>query len=323
VNKQTIKVFSLRRRFNDLKLTSFPTIQKMNSTIAISTRLEILRFLKKCICLVVVSASLINLTGCVTSRNGFSQFYQDRAGAGITNMPPYSGTTKIITGSSDPKNDVKDLYRNGYLMIGESAFQGPPQGNNALMSQAEKVGADVVLVTSVYLGSEQTAVPFMQYNPGQTYTTTSSGTVNANAYGSGGYAYGTGNYYGNSTTTSPGTFSTQMVPVTVQRYQYDAAFFRKMPPTILGVIPQPLPPELRQQLERNTGVFAWVVRNDSPAFNANILEGDVILKMNGEDVTSVTDYVQKYIKMAGQKIDIEIWRDGQLKTISVQLNNKP
>lgn len=295
----------------------------MKKTSKIQHGLDILRVLKKRFYLLVVLGLLIPLTGCVTARNGFSQFYQDRAGAAITNMPPYSGTTRIVTGSADPKNDVKDLFRNGYLMIGESAFQGPPQGNNALMSQAKKVGADVVLVTSAYLGSQQTAVPFMQYNPGQTYTTTSSGTVNANAYGSGGYAYGTGNYYGSSTTTSPGSFTTQMVPITVQRYQYDAAFFRKMQPTILGVIPQPLPPEIRQRLERNTGVFAWVVRNDSPAFNANILEGDVILKMNGEDVVSVTDYVQKYIKMAGQKIDIEIWRDGQSKTISVQLNNKP
>jgi membrane-associated protease RseP (regulator of RpoE activity) len=295
----------------------------MKTTSKTQARLELLRFLKKCFCIAFVLASLIHLTGCATGRNGFSQFYQDRAGTAITNMPPYSGTTRIIAASADPKNDVKDLYRNGFVMIGESAFQGPPQGNNALMSQAKKVGADVVLVSSVYLGSQQTAVPFMQYNPGQTYTTTSSGTVNANAYGSSGYAYGTGNYYGSSSTTSPGTFTTQMIPVTVQRYNYDAGFFRKMPQTILGVIPQPLPQEIRQHLERNTGVFVWVVRNDSPAFNANILEGDVILQMNGEDVKSVADYIQKYTRMAGQQTDVEIWRNGQLKTVSVQLNNKP
>lgn len=300
------------------------TTNNMKITYSISnSKIDKFRLLMKACLLLVALGAITSLTGCITARNGFSQFYQDRAGAAITNTLPYSGSTKIITGSSDPKNDVKELYRNGYLAIGESAFQGPPQGNNALMSQAKKVGADAVLISSVYLGSQQTAVPILNYNPGQTYTTTSSGTVNANAYGSGGYAYGTGHYYGNSTTTSPGTFSTQIVPVTVQRYQYDAVFFRKMQPTILGVIPQPLPSEIRQRLERNTGVIAWAIRNDSPAFNANILEGDVILRMNGEDVTSMADYGQKNIKMAGQKIDIEIWRDGQLKTISVQLNSKP
>ena len=190
------------------------------------------------------------------------------------------------------------------------------------MHQAKKVGADFVLNSCVYLGSQQVAVPLVHYQPGQTYTTTSSGTVNANAFGNGGYAYGTGNYYGTSTTTSPGTFSTQVVPVTVQRYQYDAAFFRRTKPPIVGILQKPLPVEIREKLQRNTGVIAWVVRDDSPAFTANILEGDVILKMNNEDVKSETDYGEKVIKFAGQKVDFEIWRNGEFKTITVQLNNK-
>ncbi len=61
-------------------------------------------------------------------------------------------------------------------------------------------------------------------------------------------------------------------------------------------------PMIRQQLERNTGVFVWIVMNDSPAFNANVLEGDVILKLNDEDVTSATDFVEKCTKFAGQKV---------------------
>ena len=96
-----------------------------------------------------------------------------------------------------------------------------------------------------------------------------------------------------------------------------------MNPTILGVLPKPLPDEIRKQLERNTGVYVWVVRTDSPAFYSNILEGDVILKMNGDDVTSVENYVNKYMRLAGQKVDMEIWRNGQYKTISVQLNKRP
>jgi PDZ domain len=268
----------------------------------------------------IFATALVGLTGCVTTPNGFSQFYQDRAGASITNAPPYSGSTKILTAATT--NDWMELYRNGYALLGVSAFQGPPQANNALLGQAKKVGADVVLFSCSYLGSAQIAVPWIQYNPGQSSTTTSSGTVNANAWGSGGSAYGTANYYGNSTTTSPGTFSTQVVPVTVQRYQYEAGFYRKIKPPILGIMARPLPSEIRQQLERNTGVYVWIVRNDTPAFNANILEGDVILKMNGEDV-SASDFTQKCLPFAGQKVDIEIWRNGQFKTISVQLNNAP
>ena len=93
-----------------------------------------------------------------------------------------------------------------------------------------------------------------------------------------------------------------------------------MRPRILGLSPQPIPPEIRQTLERNTGVFVWAVNDGSPAFNANILEGDVILKMNGEEVMSPPDYMEKCRRLAGQKIEIEIWRNGRLKTIPVQLN---
>lgn len=283
---------------------------------------RILPLFRKISVLLILIVASIFLAGCVIPGNGFSQFYQDRVGSAITNLPAYSGMTKIIA-ASDPTNDAKELYRNGYVLIGESGFQGPPQSRDALMSQAKRVGADVVLYSSTYLGSQQTVVPMVHYNPGQTYTTTESGMVNANAWGTGGYAYGTGNYYGTATTTSPGTFDTQMVPVTVQRYAYDAGFFRKTKTPIFGVVPKPLPPDIREKLQRNTGVIVFIVRNDSPAFVANILEGDVILKINAEDVISMDDFVQKLLNFAGQKVDVEIWRDGETKTISVQLNDRP
>jgi PDZ domain len=206
--------------------------------------------------------------------------------------------------------------------LGESHFQVSGSIDpDSLMFQAKKVGADVVLFRSVYLGSYQSAVPLLQYNPGTTSTTYSSGTVNANAYGNGGYAYGTGNYYGSSTTTTPGTFSTQVVPVTMSRYQYDAIFWRKRHPPILGVLPIPLTEEIRKILERNTGVLIAKIIDDSPAFRANLLEGDVILSFAGEDVISPSDFAEKTELHKGQKVDIGIWRNGELKTISVQLDS--
>ena len=198
-----------------------------------------------------------------TIPNAFSQFYQDKVGASITNLSPYSGNTKIFS-TSNTINDIKNLQRDNYWLIGVSAFQGPPQSQDAVMVQAKKVGADAVLLSSAYLGSQQ---------------------------------------------------------FVVERYKYEAGFFRRMKPPVLGIFGLPLPSEIRQQLERNTGVLVGIVINDSPAFNANILEGDLILKMNGEDVMSVTDLNKKKATFSGQKVDVEIWRNGQFKTISVQLNN--
>ena len=260
-------------------------------------------------------------TGCVSFQNPIAQYYSDRIGASITNLPPYSGTTAIY-GMSNPDEDVKTFARKGYAMIGVSGCRGAGAvSEQMLRSQASKVGADIVLYCSKYLGSRQSAIPYFNYVPGETYTTTTSGTVNANAYGSGGYAYGTGYYNGTSTTTSPGTFSTQWVPVTLQDYGHEALFFRKTLPSIFGVWPATeLKEEVRQKIQRNGGVMAWVVIDDSPAFRANILEGDVILKIGGEDASSpmVSDQILK--RLAGQKVDVEIWRNGETKVISLQLN---
>jgi hypothetical protein len=263
------------------------------------------------------------MTGCV-SPNYYSQFYRDNLpslGTNVVNLLPYSGQTRIVT-VTNPTNDIKQLLRSGYVPIGSSAFQVTGAIDpDSLMFQAKHVGSDVVLCGTAYLGSYQGAMPWLQYPPGTTSTTYSSGTMNANAYGSGGYAYGTGNYYGNSTTTTPGTFSTQMVPVTMSRYQYNAVFWRKRRPPVLGAIPIPLNDEIRKKLERNTGVLVGVILDDSPAFRANLLEGDAILSFGGEDVISPSDLGGKILLHKGQKVDIGIWRNGESKTISVQLDS--
>jgi hypothetical protein len=263
------------------------------------------------------------MTGCV-SPNYYSQYYHDNlpsAGTNVSVLLPYSGQTRIVT-TTNPTNDINTLARAGYAILGESVFQVSGSiDSGSLMSQAKKVGADVVLCESAYLGSYQGAMPLLQYNPGTTSTTYSSGTMTANAYGNGGYAYGTGNYYGNSTTTTPGTFSTQMIPVTMARYSYDAVFWRKRKPPVFGVIPIPISDELKGKLQRNTGVLIAIIYDDSPAFRANLLEGDVILSMAGEDVLSPSDLSNKLFLHKGQKVDVGIWRNGELKTISVQLDS--
>lgn len=264
--------------------------------------------------------TIFSLTGCAAP-NYFSKFYQDNLPAyeGHTeSLLPYSGKTKIINATNP--DDFKRLIRSGYSLIGESHFEvSGAIGEGMILAQGKSVGADIVLYGNSYLGSYKGSQPLMQYNPGTTSTTYSSGTVNVNAFGSGGYAYGNGVYSGNSTTTTPGTFSTQMIPVTISRYQHDAVFLRKSRPPILGTSVRSITQEMRQKLEKNTGVLVVAVDDDSPAFRANFLEGDIILKFAGQEITSTSDYLQQLQLNKGQKVEIEIWRNGKTKTITVQL----
>jgi hypothetical protein len=243
------------------------------------------RLLHKMSWLLMTCSTLAILTGCATRPNSYTQYYQDKAGPDLTNLPPYSGSTQILT-TSNTVNDAKDLYRNGYTLLGVSEFQAPSQSDNDLRLQAIKVGADVVLCSRVFLRIGTPAIWPSDKN-------------------------------------SQGMITPAGMPITDRIYQYQAGFFRKGRPAILGVMYRPIPTEIRQKLARNTGVLVHVVVTGSPASNANILEGDVILKMAGEDVMAETDMGEKLNKLAGQKVDLEIWRDGQVQTISVQLNNKP
>ena len=109
-----------------------------------------------------------------------------------------------------------------------------------------------------------------------------SGTVNST--GPGGYV--TGTYSGQSTIMTPGGSTTHYVPYAISRNDAEASFWARQDPRgiRLGVLFEPLPDALRTRLERNTGVLTTGVIKGSPAFNANILPGDVILKIGGEDV---------------------------------------
>lgn len=157
-----------------------------------------------------------------------------------------------------------------------------------------------------HLGSQQTAVPTIQYHPGQTSTTTSTGIVNANVYNNaGGAAYGSANYSGTATTTSPGTYSTQMIPVTVEKYAWGATFWRKSGPMIFGAILGPLSDELRQKLQRNTGVVIRIVVDNTPAFFANILPGDVLVSI-ADDQVSETTFTEVSRRHAGKKVDVRL-----------------
>jgi membrane-associated protease RseP (regulator of RpoE activity) len=162
-------------------------------------------------------------------------------------------------------------------------------------------------------------MPLSSYQPGQTYTTQTYGTETANAYGSGGYAYGSGTYSGYSTTTTPGTFSTQYVPYSRQVFDQGAVFWRRMKPGILGAAVAPIPEAMRSTLQRNTGVLVNIVVLDSPAFRANILEGDVIIQIANKPVETIQQFSDLLPLYAGQKIPVKVIRGNQTLDIDVQL----
>ena len=249
------------------------------------------------------------LSGCIT--NNYQKFFNppNFTVSNSNGFQPYSGGT-VVYNTSDFQRDGEILLRGGYGDIGFSGFSGGGSATKEqLLEHAKAIGADVVLSNVEFQGSSQSALPVLTYNPGTSSTTYSQGSANAQAYNNrGGSAYGTASYSGTSTTTSPGTYSTQVIPITVNTYKWEASFWRKMLPPILGVRAENLPATLRQKLQRNSGAHVTMVIDGSPAFYANILPGDVIIGIGDETNIIGDEIFSVALKYAGRKIDIKLLR---------------
>ncbi|HMW73722.1 MAG TPA: trypsin-like peptidase domain-containing protein, partial [Cellvibrionaceae bacterium] len=94
----------------------------------------------------------------------------------------------------------------------------------------------------------------------------------------------------------------------------------------LGVEAQPVTPLIAQQLNLQAlnGVVVTAIFNNGPAHKAGLTPGDIILKVNGQAVGNGTLGMQEILKARpGQAMAIEIWRQGELKTLNAVLGSKP
>jgi hypothetical protein len=269
---------------------------------------------------VLAFAIAMVMAGCA---NGFEKFYTPAPNAqAILKSPttlPAPKTPQLFLHSNDVQADAKRLREDGYIYIGSSSFYGPANRSNQAqaVAQAQKIGAAVVLFKSEYMDTRTGVVPYTVANPPVVSTVNASGTVNA--YGSGGYA--TGNYNSTGTITTPGGYSTYAIPYSVNRNTFYASYWvrRDVTKIQLGVQYVPLGDELRRKLERNSGVVIAIVVRGTPAFNANILEGDVVLRLNGADVVDAPGFTSQLVQLAGQTVTLDIIRGDQPRTISVAL----
>lgn len=257
--------------------------------------------------LIVVGALV--LSACA---NPYAQYYQGLQDA--RTMPSYEqaqGDIQIY-GTDNFDRDVPLLIRRGYQPIGRASFNAASNKvtEAQLREQAQKIGAHVVLTSSRYTHTLSGAVPM---TIPQTTTSYSSGT--ATAYGRGGVV----NAYGSGTTTTYGS-QTMMMPYSVARSDFAAVFFAKTR-SRFGIQPVPVDDETRKRLQTNAGVKVSVVIEGTPAFQADVLPGDIILAVGGESVQSPEHFIRLLDKYEGRAVAFKIDREG--KTLEKQIEILP
>lgn len=263
--------------------------------------------------LLAVSLSLL-ITGCVS---GYQQFYQPAQGKTPETIvarraAPPPAIPLVERSQPDDGQLILDAYaKRGYAMVGHSTFNsGRPESEDSAVRQGQKVGADLVLILNPkYTGSVTSAIPITTPT-----TTTSYSSGSATAYGRDGpvTAYGAG------TTTTYGS-TTNYVPFTVHRSDYGAVFFVKERFS-LGVFTRDLNDAERQEFQSNKGAAVRLVVDGTPAFDADILVGDVITAVDGKAVSSAKALSDLLRERAGNVIAVSIVRRGQYIEKSVRLN---
>jgi serine protease Do len=94
----------------------------------------------------------------------------------------------------------------------------------------------------------------------------------------------------------------------------------------IGVGVQDMNAQLAQSfgLDRPRGALVSAVEEDSPAANAGVKAGDVILSVNGHDIDRVGGLPTEIAKMRpGSKAQLLVWRDGKERTIDVRVDEMP
>lgn len=90
----------------------------------------------------------------------------------------------------------------------------------------------------------------------------------------------------------------------------------------LGVAIQDLTPDLADALgiEDSVGAVISSVEDGSPAAQAGLQAGDVVVSMNGQPISGSTDLRNRIgLTPVGQEIQLTLWRDGEQKTLKVRI----
>ena len=94
----------------------------------------------------------------------------------------------------------------------------------------------------------------------------------------------------------------------------------------LGIVPENLSQEIKKALNypHETGVYIKRVEEKTPADEADLVEGDIILEIDNKKIEDV-NILRKMVasKDPSEKVKITVWRNGEEKTLTVKLGKRP
>jgi hypothetical protein len=225
-------------------------------------------------------ATLLMLVGCATnSVNIAKTYYQPNPLFSYEDPNLESWSTEVKWVNS---TNLVEYMKDNYELIGESAYYaGMGHDHETPIRQlAAELQADLVLCSTSFKDTVQRSRPVFKYVPGTSNRTETSGTFNS-AFNGG---YGSGSYNSTSRTYTPGALKQTSVEYSQDRKNVNALYLRKHKPLKFGFYWRKATPEEIKTAGTNFAVTVLLVHNNGRFYNADILDGDIITKINGEQV---------------------------------------
>jgi hypothetical protein len=228
-------------------------------------------------------------------------------------LPP-SGAPKLLT-STDTKADALSMLENGYLMVGRASFRDSRIDEEQALEQAGKVGAAAVMVNNKFISTLTESVPVGEWIPDKYIRTTERSILQEGS--------ATPQVYEReSTTVIEGEYRTRYVNQNTDVYDYEATFWAKSKPPVFGVFVRELDDAAKAAIQSNKGVIVKAVVKDSPAFDSDILRGDVLVGLGGEEIRHPDQFFDLVARNGGKTVTVSLFRSNQKKTVKVKLGTE-
>lgn len=110
------------------------------------------------------------------------------------------------------------------------------------------------------------------------------------------------------------------VPINQAKWVMDQILkYGKVKRSKIGVIVQPITPELSEHFGTSYGAIVSNVQPAGPADKAGIKAGDVIVEVNGKKIEDVSDLQNQIMKNPpGSQVEVKILRDGKISTFNIK-----
>lgn len=117
-------------------------------------------------------------------------------------------------------------------------------------------------------------------------------------------------------------WATTFLDKDIDHYDYLVTFWKRADTKKMafGAITEPVPKTLWKALGTRQGRFVSQVIGGTPAAEADLWEGDVLLAVNSEKITSEENWGKLLQRYQGQEVKITLWRDGNFFEAPVMLN---